>query len=122
MKKITVLFLIIVLSGVCFADLCVSGNCLNGKGATISGNNTRYVGDFKGGTRNGTGVLTIPGVYEYTGDFKNGVFDGQGQLIWADGSVYSGGFKNGKYHGYGTFMSNMGVNIGQWENGLFVGK
>lgn len=122
MEIFTILFLIFFLAGACFADRCVSGDCQNGKGATINQNDTRYVGDFKNGMRDGKGVLTIPGIYEYIGEFKNGLFNGQGRLIWADGAVYSGGFKNGKYHGYGTFLSNMGINAGQWENGLFIGK
>tara|TARA_B100000475_G_scaffold197400_1_gene176288 strand:- start:675 stop:1661 length:987 start_codon:yes stop_codon:yes gene_type:complete len=82
---------------------CISGDCENGYGTIIYGEDSSYGPD---------GVM-------YIGMFENSNFHGQGSLIdLKDESKYVGEFKNGKRHGIGIkSQKNTNLYVGFWKDG-----
>ncbi|MEM6724186.1 MAG: caspase family protein, partial [Bacteroidota bacterium] len=80
------------------AQVCVSGDCINGTGTYVwTGTNEKYIGEF-----------------------KDGKMHGQGTFFWADGGKYEGGFFENKKHGVGTqYYANGSTKKGYWEYGSF---
>ena len=129
MKKTFILIVIFILlvptvSFADFANKCVEGDCVNGKGTQVTASGHKYIGMFKDGLRHGEGIMLMPGkrkivaVWEandpregtytapdgtvYKGQWEFRERDGQGTLIYPDGRKYIGAFKNGLRHGKGT--------------------
>lgn len=129
---------------------CVSGDCEDGFGTYVWGQDTqwagdRYVGYWKEGYRHGQGTYFYAsgakyignynmnsmqgyGVYyfasgdKYEGYWENGKRHGQGTYTWDDGERYEGGWANGERHGEGKyFYTNGDVKEGYWENGKYTG-
>ena len=84
----------------------------------------KYVGEWKGGRKQGKGIFSWPDGSSYEGDWVRNEFDGFGTFLYADGSSYVGQWKRGKKHGQGIHRDKKGriTQIGQWENGEYVGK
>ena len=77
------------------AQLCIDGDCLNGKGVMVDGDSHMLVGNFKNGKLEGQGVCYYSWGAKYVGEFKNGIFEGQGTYYQADGTIANGIFKDG---------------------------
>ncbi len=131
-------------------DVCIKGNCINGKGTFTWDNGSKYVGEFKDGQRHGQGTFTFSGLDIYVGEWKNDRENGQGTKTWEDGSEYVGEFKdgdmiegvhtwpggdkyvgefkNGRGHGHGTYTWSLSEEfagdkyVGEWKNGLMHGQ
>jgi hypothetical protein len=77
---------------------CISGDCQNGKGKVVFGDNTIYEGEF-----------------------KNGLADGYGICNYSDGSTYTGFWKENNIEGEGIYYENDGKTIkGIWKNNQLV--
>lgn len=79
---------------------CVEGNCNDGSGVYVYGDNTRYEGGF-----------------------QNSVAHGKGTCYYSDGDMYTGNWKNHNFDGYGTmYISDGTILKGMWRGGEFIGK
>ena len=109
-----------------FADECIEGDCVNGKGTMIYSTGHKFTGNFRDGMRHGEGVLILPGDRKlvgvwvdneiregtitfpdgtsYTGQWMFRERNGQGTLTFPDGRKYIGEFKSGQRHGKGTII------------------
>ncbi len=147
MKKTFILILIItsLVPAVSFADKCVEGDCVNGKGTMVTATGHKYTGMFKDGLRHGEGIMLMPGkrkivgvwvanepregtftapdgtVYEGQWEFRER--NGQGTLIFPDGKKYVGAFKSGQRHGKGTMTWLDGrTYVGDFKHGARTGN
>ena len=85
---------------------CKSGNCYDGYGEIVHGENGTYVGEFEKGKMSGLGTY-IGKLSMFRGEFKNNDFHGLGSLIIFEEFKghpmttieFSGHWKNGKKHG-----------------------
>ena len=116
-----------------FTNICLSGNCVNGKGSFQDTVGNKYVGDFKNGNRSGNGKMnyvsgniyngswvdnkmsdkgkfTLKNGAEYNGEFKNDTYEGNGEFKWANGDIYNGDWVSGKKSGYGKQILTNGNN------------
>jgi len=101
---------------------CVSGNCLNGRGAYLYPGGAVYVGDFKEGDPMGLGTYLYEDGSKFMGHFRNGEYEGSGVLIQPDGSVYVGNFQSGEFDGFGRMNFASGKKyIGEFKEGIFNG-
>lgn len=129
-----------------FANVCVTGDCVNGKGTFQDSIGNKYNGSFKNGIREGNGKMyyTSRNVYdgnwlnnvkngkgkftfidgsEYNGDWKNDKYEGNGELKWASGHKYNGTWVNDKKSGYGTYTwPNGNTYTGDFLDGKYEGK
>ena len=64
-----------------YLNICLEGNCVNGKGTFVTEEGNTYTGSFKNGKREGRGKLTSPAGSSYEGDWKNNMRDGKGEYI-----------------------------------------
>ena len=121
---------------------CISGNCENGQGTMTGYNGSKYVGEWKNGTRNGQGTYTFengdkyvgewkdgwkhgqgtytsPHVGEYVGEWKDDYLNGQGTMTYSHGGEYVGEYKDGMLNGQGTYtFSNGSKYVGEFKDGL----
>jgi hypothetical protein len=98
---VLVAFWLTVLPAAVFADQCLEGDCVNGKGTMLYSTGHKYVGDFKNGMREGEGFMTLPGGRTLKGRFEgNAIF--QGTYTDPDGSVYTGSWEFRERNGRGT--------------------
>jgi hypothetical protein len=126
-------------------NVCVYGNCINGKGIYSYVDGIFYDGAWENGVRqgfgilefktggkyegmweddkyNGKGTLTMPDVFIYVGEFKDNNYNGNGTLTFASGTKYTGQFIDGKYHGYGTLVNINGTKyVGQFKDDYYDG-
>ena len=141
---ISICMMILIAPTIAFADDCVEGDCVNGRGTMVYATGHRFTGEFKNGTRHGQGVLLMPGnrkiegvwvdneirqgkftgadgtVYEGQWEFRER--NGQGTLTYPDGRKYVGEFKNGQRHGRGTMTWPDGrTYVGDFKNGTRTG-
>jgi hypothetical protein len=64
-----------------YLNICLEGNCTNGKGTFVTEEGNTYTGLFKNAKREGKGKLTSPVGSLYEGDWKNNMRDGKGKYI-----------------------------------------
>lgn len=125
--------------------VCVSGNCVNGKGKMVFDYGATYEGDFVNGKMegqgtwatktgevytgtfanddfNGKGLLKYGDKGSYEGDFVAGLREGKGTLTLANGNYYTGDFKNNLQNGYGKLYTKATGTVieGTWKDGVFV--
>jgi hypothetical protein len=129
-----------------FTNVCLSGNCKNGKGIFQDSIGNKYDGEFKNGVRVGNGKMYYvsrnvyygswannmksgKGKYsfnsgdEYNGDFKSDLYEGKGEFKWANGDIYNGGWVSGKKSGNGKLiLSNGNSYIGDFLESKMNGK
>ena len=119
---------------------CVSGNCINGEGTFVYGNDAKFSGTFVNGTKI-YGKYTYPSGAIYEGYFKNekrdsigkfsysngDFFDGffindqklYGTYIYKNGNEYKGAFLENKPHGFGELKLKDGLKKdGFWNKGI----
>jgi len=85
MKLLYLMFcLMLVAYSPLYAD-CSDGDCVDGIGAYVHIDGSRYEGQFLDDNRNGQGMLTFPDGKKLSGQFKNNRLDGHGTMIWPDG-------------------------------------
>ncbi|MCZ2444436.1 MAG: caspase family protein [Flavobacteriales bacterium] len=125
---------------------CISGNCINGTGTFVYGDNSRYSGTFRAGKPHGSGVFIGVDGSKYTGQFVKGfkhglgkwvsisgdiytgnfaydVFDGKGRMAYANGDIYVGEWKEGYAEGYGIYTFKNGSKYeGSFDVGRFSGQ
>ena len=121
--------------------VCIQGDCINGHGASVLPDGSRYAGEFRDGVRSGRGSITYPdgreyvgewlhdkpygkgtllsiGRFKYNGEFADGVRQGQGTLETVDGKMYEGQWLNDAPHGQGRFIDRGREEfVGSFENG-----
>lgn len=120
------LFLLIFQSALFFAQdsqpvapkyICISGNCIDGKGKLDYGKNQIYEGDFKNGMCEGTGIFIAENRVTYKGQFSKNLYHGKGLITFSDGRTYEGDWKNDKKNGEGIYkFASSAVYIGHFEN------
>ena len=116
-----------VYQGTLYSSNCVSGNCEDGYGTFIWGDETqwagdKYTGDWKNGMRDGFGTYFYNGGSKYIGQYVQNSMTGQGTYYWAAGDKYVGEWLNGKMNGNGTYYyANGKIEKGKWINGKFMG-
>ncbi len=94
---------------------------LTGKDA--SGDEWKYLGEFKDDKRHGLGTVSIDDGKKYVGQFKDGKYDGLGAGTFPNGNKYIGEFKDGKPSGQGTFTWPNGRKyIGEFKGGRPTGQ
>jgi hypothetical protein len=107
---------------------CTTGNCQNGWGIYVYGEETqwpghRYEGNFVGGNRQGEGVYYYTDGAKYIGKFYDNKIEGYGTYYWADGRKYIGNWKNYNMDGYGTmYYADGTVKSGNWKDAVFQGS
>ncbi len=127
MKKI-VLFLLFITTYTLSAfaqtkSVCISGNCVNGKGIIKYADGTVYDGSFIDSLWNGTGVMVWQNGDKYIGDFKAGYRTGKGKYYYANGVIHEGDYIKNIIEGKGTmFFTDGSKYVGDWKNGNRTGK
>ena len=141
---ISICMMVLIAPMIAFADDCVEGDCVNGRGTMVYATGHRFTGEFKNGVRHGRGVLLMPGnrkiegvwvdneirqgkftgadgtVYEGQWEFRER--NGQGTLTYPDGRKYVGEFKDGQRHGRGTMTWPDGrTYVGDFKHGTRTG-
>ena len=105
MSKILTI-LIIVLSTQFSLNLsaeCIKGNCANQQSTYNYTDGSKYIGEYKDGTRHGQGTYNHASGDQYIGEWKYSKMHGQGTYTFANGNQYIGEYKDDKYHGQGTY-------------------
>ncbi len=126
MKKILIVLLMVICFSPpgAFAEECVEGDCVDGKGTMVYDTGHKFTGRFKNGLRHGEGVMLMPGGRKIVGvwvdnEIREGTYtqpdgtryegqwqfrerNGQGTMWYPDGRKYSGEFAAGLRHGKGT--------------------
>lgn len=135
--SISILFLLISIN---INAQCINGDCVNGFGEKKYPDKSRFVGNFKNGTKK-EGTYYYPNGDTYKGTFeknqregeatytyKNGeVFTGSyvddkkayGLFKYLNGDEYTGTFEDNKPDGYGTIVYKNGK---KWEGQWIKGK
>lgn len=117
----TIMLFILIMSKFIFAkEICVYGDCKNGKGIYEFNNGDRYIGEFKNGAQEGYGSRLMSSGYCYTGQWKNGLPNGWGILNWKN-LIYIGQWSMGYMHGYGKLIINGKELIGRFIKGEYIG-
>ncbi len=96
MKHASLVFFMVLFTGLTLNAQCVSGDCLNGNGTYIQPNGAIYVGEFKNGEIHGTGICTYPDGSQYQGTWAYRYPDGQGTKKYADGTSRTGLWRKGR--------------------------
>jgi len=147
MKKtfISILMLLLLAPAASFADQCLEGDCVSGKGTMVSSTGHKYTGEFKDGVRHGEGVMLLPGGRKIVGvwvtnEIREGTFsapdgtiyegqwefrerNGRGTLTFPDGRKYVGDFKSDQRHGQGTMTWTDGrAYVGDFQYGARTGQ
>lgn len=113
-------FIMLLLSGICFLPMatfsdCIKGDCANGKGTMIYPDGSEYVGQWKNDKRNGQGTMRFPDGGSLAGQWKEGRFSGTGTMNYSYGQ-YVGQWKDGMKNGQGSLTYFNGSSyVGQWE-------
>ena len=101
-----------------FTNICLSGNCGNGKGSFQDTIGNKYVGDFKNGNKSGNGKMYYVSGNSYDGSWVNNKINGKGKFTFKNGAEYNGEFKNDTYEGNGEFKRVNGETYkGSWVSG-----
>ena len=96
---------------------CVAGNCVNGRGTLVYGDETEHVGNFVSSLKNGKAIVTYADGSVYEGEFKDNLKNGKAIVTHADGSRYIGEYKNNLKTGIETYMmANGDKYIGQYQD------
>lgn len=126
-----------------FLNICLSGNCKNGKGVFIDKYGNEYDGNFSNEIMNGTGKMqyTNGGKYDgiwsmgkpngfgkaimnngdsYQGNYIDGFFDGEGTYTKASGETYTSFFKKGKFDGTVKKLYNGELTTALYKDGVVI--
>jgi hypothetical protein len=90
-------------SAVSFADKCVEGDCVNGKGTIVTATGHKYTGMFKDGLRHGEGIMLMPGKRKIVGVWVANE-PREGTYTAPDGTVYKGQWEFRERNGQGTLI------------------
>jgi hypothetical protein len=102
-----------------FADGCVSGNCVNGRGTYQWDSGAQYSGDWQNQQKHGYGTYKYEGGETYTGEWRHDKKNGQGTYAWPGGYQFTGSWQNNLAHGQGIYTYPSGersrqvLNMGQ---------
>ena len=106
-----------------FANVCLSGNCISGKGIFQDSVGNKYDGYFINGLREGNGKMNYASGNMYNGNWVNNKKNGKGKFLFSGGSEYNGEWKNDTYEGNGKMNYASGnVYDGYWVNNKKNGK
>jgi hypothetical protein len=97
MKKLILLFALLVFTAMNAQAQCTSGDCQDGYGTYKYSDGSVYVGQFKDGKANGYGTCYYANGDKYVGYWKNHKAEGEGSMYNADGTVTTGNWKESKY-------------------------
>lgn len=107
-------------------SVCTVGNCEDGFGTYIWGDDSQYSGDkytgyWKGGMRDGQGTYTWSNSEKYTGSFVQNRFSGYGTMYWSNGDKFEGYWENSKRNGQGTYTYADGsTKTGSWKDNEYI--
>lgn len=79
----------------------------------------RSEGELRNGKLNGRGAMIWVNGSRYDGELRDNLPNGRGTFTWADGTRYVGNWANSKPHGFGTYTESGRTLSGQWSNGCF---
>ena len=105
---------------------CTVGNCDNGFGTYVWGDDSKYTGDkytgyWKDGLREGQGTYTWANGEKYEGTFVGNRFSGTGTMLWNNGDKYVGEWSDSKRNGKGTYTYADGtIKKGVWKDNVYV--
>ena len=129
MKRVYLVFSILIAFSISISAQCVKGNCDNGNGIYIFKSGAKYDGKFKNGRIYEYGTLYFRDGRIYTGEWSNQRRTGKGRLKYPDGSLYTGFFKENKRSGMGKMSYANGMTYdGEWKddlqhgNGILIGQ
>jgi hypothetical protein len=88
--------------------VCISGNCVNGKGTIYFSGGDRYEGEFVDGYPKGKGTMYFSDGHRYEGDVVEFMANGKGTMYYPDGDRYEGEFVDGYPKGKGTIYFSEG--------------
>lgn len=98
-------------------DVCMRGNCVNGRGTMVFENGDKYIGQWKDEVFHGTGTYIGADGMRYEGQYVEGVKEGKGTYISPDGLKYVGQWRGGVRDGFGTlYRGKTVVYRGQWTD------
>lgn len=123
-----------------FKKVCLSGNCVNGKGKSedyrgiyegdfvdnefqgkgkrVSGNGDIYEGDFANGKQEGQGKATYSNGETYEGEWFHDFKMLEGKATFPNGDSYNGNYAFGKFQFQGTYTyKNGNYYVGEWKDG-----
>jgi hypothetical protein len=102
------------------------GNIVNNKregiGVFFYTEGKRYEGEWKDDKINGRGIMVYKIGDKYDGYFKDEKKEGKGIYYYNNGNVYEGDWKNDKKHGKGVFYGKDKRRMGDYFNGVPIGK
>ena len=102
------------------------GNIINNKreglGIFFYTEGKRYEGEWKDDKINGRGIMIYKIGDKYEGYFKDEKKEGKGIYYYNNGNVYEGDWKNDKKHGKGIFYGKDKRRMGDYFNGVPIGK
>ena len=105
-----------------FLNVCLLGNCQNGKGVFVDKDGNEYNGNFSIGSKDGIGKMRFTSGGMYEGNWSMNRYNGKGKEVLKNGDSYEGNFINGYYNGEGIYTSLSGITYtGLFNKGKFDG-
>jgi hypothetical protein len=100
-----------------YTNLCLKGNCANGKGTFIDSQGVTYTGPFKNHKKEGEGKSTATNGDSYEGQWKDDMMNGKGKFTYSNGGFYEGNFVNNNRSGKGVLILKDGTRYdGIWKD------
>lgn len=105
-----------------FLNICISGNCLNGKGVFVDKDGNEFNGEFNNEKKMGKGKILYINGNVYEGNWVMNKPEGDGKIILYTGDIYNGKWYMGEFSGNGIYtVSNGETYTGVYKNGHFDG-
>lgn len=105
-----------------FSNLCIWGDCKNGKGVFVEADGNEYNGAFSNAQKMGYGKMKFSNGKVYKGNWVNNKAEGPGEMLFENGDTYAGNWNIGDISGNGIYTSANGdIYTGIFKKNRFNG-